>query len=199
MSPATSFVRPPWATPTASSSVLVSGPTEEPVSLDDAKLAAGLAWPTGDPRDAQMRGFIAAARAQVEHDTGYALLTQIRDVSIAPRDDDAFVLPVQAYPVQSISTIDGQLVDPAFFSVERSSRTLRSALLTTGGTWRITAGWPDAVALAAEAPLLVQAVKLLVAHYATVGRDLAITGTIVNPTPMGYDAAIGPYRLVQVI
>lgn len=197
MTPASIFVRPPWTTPSSTASVLIDGPADEPITLDEAKLAAGLAWPSGDPRDLQMLAFIKGARAQVEHDTGYALLTQIRDVTIAPRDDDAFVLPVQAYPVQSIAAADGQRIDPAFFSAD--GRTLQSSWLSAGGTWRITAGWPTPAALAAEAPLLVHAVKLLVAHYATVGRDLAITGTIVSPSPMGYEAAIAPYRLVQVI
>jgi hypothetical protein len=45
---------------------------------------------------------------------------------------------------------------------------------------------------------LVQAVGLLTAHYATLGRDLALSGTM-TPVPMGYEEAIAPYRLIVLI
>lgn len=195
---ATPFVSVPWQQPLAVSSVLVDGPTEEPLTLADGKLRAGLDWPTGDPRDDLMTGFIAAARSQVEQDTGLALLTQTRDVTFTVDESTVWLpLPVQAFPVQSVVGPDGRAIDPQTFAASFSRRALQWSMPTgIAGTWRIVAGWPTVAALKAEAPLLLQAVGLLTAHYATFGRDLASEGHIVTPIAMGYDACIAPYRLV---
>ena len=61
----------------------------------------------------------------------------------------------------------------------------------------IVSGWTTPATLLAEAPLLVEAVGLLTAHYATFGRDLAISGPATR-VPAGYDEAIAPHRLVWV-
>jgi hypothetical protein len=135
------------------SSVLVDGPAFEPLTLEEAKLRAGLDWPAGDPRDALMDSFIKAARQKVEQDTGLALAEQTR---LVPRG--------WSFPE------------------------------ATSGTYLVVAGWPTAAALQAEAPLLVQAVGLLVAHLATLGRDLA---TLDEPfvVPLGYEELIQPFRI----
>jgi uncharacterized phiE125 gp8 family phage protein len=93
----TTFVDVPWRSPQSVSSVLIDGPTEEPLTLDEAKLRAGLDWAPGDPRDALMTGFIAAARSLVEQRTGLALLTQTREITITTTD---LVMPIpwQALP-----------------------------------------------------------------------------------------------------
>jgi hypothetical protein len=186
VSPATPFVSTPWQSPLSVSSVLVEGPTEEPFTLDEAKLLAGLDWDAGDPRDDLMSGFIAAARSQVEQDTGLALLTQTRTVTITAPYGGAVPLPVQALPVQSITDPTGSDVIGAPPSV------------LTAGTWLIVSGWPDAATLQAEAPLLRHAVGLLIAHYATLGRDLATIDAAVVTIPYGYAEAIAPYQLVWV-
>jgi hypothetical protein len=200
MSTNAAFVRPPWAQPAAISSVLVTPPTEEPLTLDEAKLRAGLDWAVGDPRDDLMNGFIAAARSQVEQDTGLALLTQTRDVTIyATITDGIFPLPVQALPVQSITTPSGARLTAADWSNWWTDWVATPPAPIYAGTWRIVSGWPTAADLKISAPLLVQAVGLLVAHYATLGRDLALADK--RPpelVPYGYEAAIQPYRLVWV-
>jgi uncharacterized phiE125 gp8 family phage protein len=198
---ATPFVTMPWQSPLAVSSVLVIGPTEEPLTLADGKLRAGLDWPAGDPRDDLMNAFIAAARSQVEQDTGLALLTQTRDITYAPiTDPEAYILlPAQAWPVQSVTAPTGQVVAASMFTAQPSTRGLQFVTsMDVAGTWRIVAGWPDAAALKAEAPLLVQAVGLLTAHYATLGRDLASEARHMETVPQGYDACIAPYRLIWV-
>jgi len=81
-------------------------------------------------------------------------------------------LPPQCTPLQSIEPADG----------------------SAAAVYRIVAGWPDAATLKAEAPLLVHAVGLLVAHYATFGRDL-ITAEGATVVPLGYSDAIQPHRL----
>ena len=191
--PASVFVRAPWTSPISVSSVLVEGPTEEPLTLDQAKLAAALDWPSGDPRDEQMTAFIKAARQQVELDTGLALLTQTRDVTLEASVDFGVAIPMpqQAMPVQSIT-------GPTPLALNRAVRQTATGwyLTVPTGTWRIVAGWPSVAALRAEAPLLVQAVTLLTAHFATMGRDLTFAGGGLAVTPMGYAEAIQPYRLV---
>jgi uncharacterized phiE125 gp8 family phage protein len=98
----------PWGT--SSFSVLIEPPTAEPITLDEAKLRAGLDWPTTeppDPRDQLMHDHIAAARSQVERDTGLALLTQTRDLYFAPvAVGDMVRLPSQSIPLQAIVSVD---------------------------------------------------------------------------------------------
>jgi uncharacterized phiE125 gp8 family phage protein len=199
MTPATVFVSAPWMQPLSVQSVLVDGPDTEPLTTADGKLRAGLDWPDGDPRDDLMDGFISAARSQVEQDTGLALLTQTRDITFS--DDVSTMLwlplPVQAWPVQSVTAPDGRAVDAAMFTMNLRLRALQwSTSMATAGTWRIVAGWPTVDALKAEAPLLLQAVGLLTAHYATMGRDLASEARHMENVPMGYEACIAPYRMV---
>jgi uncharacterized phiE125 gp8 family phage protein len=190
------FVRPPWVTPLSVSSVLVDGPTEEPLTLEQGKLRAGLDWQSPDPRDAMMLGFIAAARQYVERRTGLALLTQTRDVTIAA-GWPVLPLPMHALPVQSITTPAGVRIDRVRVRYALGSWDVDVPDVSIGGTWRIVSGWPTVEALTAEAPLLVHAVGLLVAHYATFGRDVAIAG-VVAPVPFSVDEALSSYEIVTV-
>jgi uncharacterized phiE125 gp8 family phage protein len=187
-------VQPLWAYPRCVSSVLVVAPTEEPLTLAEGKLRAGLDWPNGDPRDALMRGFIASARQQVERDTGLALLRQTRLVSIDVEAGGLCPIPAQALPVISITEVGGA---PVSFLVRPQARAL---LFPEGvqGSWTVVAGWPTVDALRAEAPLLIHAVGLLTAHYATLGRDLA-TSAEPFTVPLGYDEAIASFRQVWVV
>lgn len=204
---ATAFVRPPWASPQTLYRHLVETPTEEPLTLEEAKIYAGLDWPAGDPRDALMRGFISAARAKVEFDTGLALPQQTWDLYFEATASGLIRLPAQATPLQSIAEVVAlgapggpvTLTAPDFL-VTASGRAI--ALTDWPATWapytvRVVAGWPTPAALLTEAPLLRHAVGLLTAHYATLGRDLASTEEAL-PVPFGYEEAIAPHRLVWV-
>jgi hypothetical protein len=194
---ATAFVQPPWAMPQRVSSVLVTAPTEEPLTVDEVKLRAACDdWPVDDPRNALVPDYIAAARAQVEHDTGLALLTQTRLVTIAA-SAGIYPIPWQAWPVQSMTDAAGRTVDPRLYA----GLQCWMGFWLPGGSWTVVVGWPSAAALKAEAPLLVHAVGLLAAHYLTLGRDLAIAGggpgdASPELVPMGYADAIAPYQLV---
>ena len=187
--PATDFIQAPWAYPLGVSSVLVEPPTEEPLTLDEAKLRAGLDWPAGDPRDALMADFIKAARAKVEQDTGLALLLQTRRVTLNVPGGSLLPPPAQTIPTVSITAEAA----PPFIA----RHDVWWFTEDTAGTYLVVAGWPTPAALRVEAPLLVHAVGLLVAHYATLGRDLAsIDESFI--TPLGYDDAIQPHRLLWV-
>lgn len=193
-------------------SVLVTPPTQEPLTVDQGKLRAGLDWDPGDPRDALMTGFIAAARHKVEQDTGLALLTQTRDVYYDAVLEDAITLPAQSLPLQSVASI--KTTDTAG-AVNTLATTEYTVDLVSGrisvsqtGVWptdlrrfqpwviRIVSGWATPDALLAQAPLLVHAVGLLVAHYATRGRDLASADGITE-VPYGYADVIVPHQMVN--
>lgn len=197
-------------------SVVVTPPAVEPLTVDQAKLRAGLDWIGGDARDALMTDFIKAARSKVERDTGLALLTQTRDIYLdgLPGYSDRIRLPAQSMPLQavlSVSTIDTagntNVLGAGNYVVDTASGRIG---LAYGMTWptdlrpfqpvviRIRSGYADVEALTADAPLLVHAVGLLVAHYATAGRDLVTTGTIITETPHGYDEAIAGYLPIEV-
>jgi len=194
------FIEAPWYLPPVSS-VLLLAPTEEPLTLAQGKLRAGLDWPAGDPRDDLMNDFIAAARAKVELDTGLALLTQTRGITFhesAAWDATSgwLPLPMQALPLQSLTDPSG--VPVTFATGYEQRRAVVRVASVAPGQWTAVAGWLDAASLRAEAPALVQAVGLLVAHFATVGRDAVIVGTIASANPVGYDDLINPYRLVTL-
>lgn len=196
--------------PVRAESVLVVPPVIEPLTLADAKLRAGLDWATGDPRDALMTGFIRAARERVERDTGYALLTQTRDVFVDWLPD-RFELPMFSRPLQSVASITSwdpedapHVLDADAYVVDVSAQRIARA---AGASWpvdlrdirpwaiRVVVGWETPAEIP---PLLVHAVGVLTAHYATVGRDAVITGTIAALTPLGYDEIIAGYRPIGV-
>lgn len=209
------FNQPPfWATsprhalPPHALSVLITPPVLEPLTLDQAKQRAGVDWAPGDSREALLTGFIAVARSKVEHDTGHALLTQTRDVYYDRLPGDVIPLPEQSTPLQSVTSItstdtagathvlgtDQYLVDLIGGRIARASGSSWPTDLRTFQPWtiRIVSGWTTVAALP---PLLVHAVGLLVAHYATLGRDLASVDSI-EEVPQGYAAAIEPYQRV---
>jgi hypothetical protein len=188
--PATEFIRAPWASPAGVSSILLEPPAAEPLTREEAKLRAGLDWADGDPRDLLMDGFVKAARQKVEADTGLALLEQTRRVYISAVSGDVLPMPAQTIPTVSITADDGS-APPEFVD---GAWTFPAGYI---GTLTVVSGWPDPLALAAEAPLLVHAVGLLVAHMATLGRDLASSDEAFL-IPLGYEDAIQPYRLLRL-
>lgn len=186
--------------------MLVTPPIVEPFTLPEAKLRAGLDWPPGDPRDALMTSFMQAARSQVEQDTGIAFFTQTHSVPLESGIGRPLRLPWR--PVQSVVVhviepaavwdASQYLLDPS--SVEARPATLR---LVANGCWpaglraTIVVGCLTVLELQQQAPGLLFAVGLLLAHYATAGRDLTTVGPIAR-TLAGYDEAIAPYQLVSV-
>jgi len=155
--------------------VLVVPPMLEPLTVEQAKLRAGLTWAPGDPRDAQLESFIRAARERVERDTGVALLTQTRDVYLTHLVANAD-FPAPCRPLQSVAPIDSpDVVYP--------------------WAYRLVVGHTS---IGDIPPLLYFAVGLLTAHYATAARDAVVIGTIVAEMPLGYEDAIADYRRVSV-
>src|SRR5262245_8449122 len=188
-------------------SVLVNAPNPV-LTLDEAKLRAGLDWTSPDPRDALMMDFVAAAANHVELDTALALLEQTRDVFVYGALPVEVVLPARSRPLRSVTSIayvdaDGAPQTGPVSAYAIDSVRGRSALVVGSGwplntapfeqwTIRIVAGWqtPDLLPSA-----LIQAIGLLVAHWATLGRDLASVETI-SELPYGYEDCVAAYRPV---
>lgn len=192
---------PVWSCTRGSNPVMTTTvpPAIEPLTLVQAKLAAGLDWADGDPRDAQMQGFLTTSRRKVESDAEVALLTQTRLIQY---DAVPAVLQLPVKPLQTVQiAIRGlsgttAVLDPSSYQVDQAGG--RIAFLTTpvGGDawqpWQITvvAGWTSPEEIPAE---LVHLVGLLTAHCATLGRDLALLDQAL-PVPYGYDELIAPWR-----
>jgi uncharacterized phiE125 gp8 family phage protein len=184
-------------------------PTEaqEPLTLAEVKLRAGLDWIDGDPRDALMRDFLAAARAYVEQRTDRALAEQTIDAWYdGVASGTILVLPGRARPLQAvmaITSIDAaggeHVLDPARYQVDaaRGLVYLGDPLPTDTRAyqpWRVTvtAGLP----VAQMPPGLVQCVGVLTAHEATAGRDVAALANGFAVVPFGFDLLIAPFEPV---
>jgi len=184
----------------------------EPLTLAEGKLRAGLDWPDGDPRDALMRGFITAARQHVERRTERALLSQTRDVYFDALTGWVIEMPPLCIPLQAVLSVawtdtagDEHLLDSSTYIVDLVSGRIGLTMSVTWPTgvrafqpWhlRIIAGAPEIAQIPAP---LVQAVGLLVGHYATAGRDLvSLTGANAIEVPQGFEDTIAPWVPVAV-
>jgi uncharacterized phiE125 gp8 family phage protein len=187
-----------------------TSPPKEPLTIEEGKQRAGLDWVAGDDRDKLMAQFIAAARQKVELDTGVSLLYQVRDIYYDVLTDPWVILPNGAPPLVEVLSVNAinsaginQVMPAEHYIVDKRGARIG---LVAGAVWptdlrtfqpmriQILSGWPDPAQIP---PLLLHAVGLLTAHYATAGRDLATVGTIVSTTPFGYDDAITPF--IQVV
>jgi uncharacterized phiE125 gp8 family phage protein len=196
----TSPLRAPWTSPTTAWSVLLEPPAVEPVTVANVKLRAGLDWPVEDPRETLVAEHIVAARQLVERRTGLALLTQTRRVFVALEAFGVVPLPDQTTPLQSIISVtnatDGTALDSGAYAPDAAGRVVLPA-----GSWVLecVVGYETPETLAAQAAPLVQAVALLAAHYATLGRDALIIGMSAAEAPLGFEEALAPYELVRMI
>jgi uncharacterized phiE125 gp8 family phage protein len=192
------------STPTAIRSMLALPIDPEPLTLDEGKLRAGLDWIAGDERDALMLGFISAARAQVEQDTGLAIPEQSRDLffDALPTFIAWRALPSQSTPLQRITTVSWldsagtvMVLDPTAYTVTISNAGVTltvAAPPADAQRWivRIVAGFVPPLP-----PSLLQAVGVLTGHYATVGRDVSIDERRIGLTPLGYAEAIRAWTI----
>lgn len=195
--------------------VAVTIPPDDDDVLTVAELLARARIVPGDEEDpALMQSYIAAARAQVERDTGCALTTQTAIITF-DQVCASGVLLLPLPPLQEVSGITyydsegaATVLEPddvvrQLDVVSRPARLVwQSAAFDSLGTpsdlsplsLLCVVGWTQATL---PAPLRF-AVGLLAAHYLTTGRDRVVIGTIVADMPAGYEEAIQPYRLEVV-
>jgi uncharacterized phiE125 gp8 family phage protein len=190
------------------SSILLSGPAVEPVTLDDAK--AFLKVDTADDDDV-IAALIAGARIHVEAQTRRALITQswrlIRDTWPYGGRVPALPVPLRQLTAARIYRADGstQSIDPASFIVETAAApavlsfangaTPAPGRVAAGIELDIVAGYGDS---AADVPAdLRQAIRLLVAHWYE-NRGLIAVGQQVGLLPASAAALIAPYRVLSL-
>lgn len=187
------------------SSILLSGPAVEPVTLDEAKSC--LRVETADD-DATIAALIAGARVHIETQTRRALITQtwrlIRDAW--PAGGRIAVLPAPLRTLLAARIYDGdgnaQAIDPQSFVID----TISAPGLLSFAPWSVpqpgrdhagieldvSVGYGDAAADVPE-PLKL-AIRLLVAHWYE-NRGVVTPGASLAVLPANVAALIAPYRV----
>jgi uncharacterized phiE125 gp8 family phage protein len=190
------------------SSILLSGPALEPVTLDEAKAYLRVEH---DDDDDIIAALIAGARVHVQAQTRRALITQswrlIRDAW--PDSGRVAVVPVPLRELLAarIYRLDGstQAIDPAAFVADTAAApavlSFASGALPVPG--RVIAGIElDVETGYGDAPADVpedmrQAIRILVAHWYE-NRGLIAIGQTVAVLPQAAAALIAPYRVLSL-
>jgi uncharacterized phiE125 gp8 family phage protein len=188
--------------------VAKTAPTDEPLTLDDGKLRAGLDWAVGDPRDALMESFIAAARQYVEQRTARAIPAQAHQLfydSAGIVVGTLLAVPGASQPVISVAAVTStdtagaeHVLDAAAYVVQ-PGRGVIQLLGPLPTDVQALEGWRVDLTCGTDPldPGLVQVIGLLTAHYATLGRDLASITPALD-VPHGFEEALAPF-VPQVI
>jgi uncharacterized phiE125 gp8 family phage protein len=188
------------------SSILLTAPAVEPLSLAEAK--AFLRVETNDDDDV-IAALIAGSRIHVEAQTRRALITQSWRISFDAWPDDGW-LPILPAPLQTLNAARvydfenvAQTLDPAAFVLDKGASALIFAPWALPAPGRpaagieldVTVGYGDAAIDVPEA--LRQAIRLLVAHWYE-NRGIAAIGQAVAVLPAGVAALIAPYRILSL-
>jgi uncharacterized phiE125 gp8 family phage protein len=187
------------------SSILLTAPAVEPLSLAEAK--AFLRVEHSDDDDV-ISALISGSRIHVEAQTRRALITQAWRI-VADRWPDDGRLPIRPAPLQDLSAarvfdFDGgtRAIDLQAFVLDKSVSELAFApwalpapgRLAAGIEIDVVSGYGDA---AADVPQpLRQAIRLLVAHWYE-NRGLAAVGAV-TVLPSTVAALIAPYRMLSL-
>lgn len=186
--------------------VLLTAPTEEPLSLTDAKLHLRIDDSTAE--DALVTTLIQASRDYVERQTGRALLPQqwaytldsfpcvirIRRAPLISIDSITYVDPNGATQTLASDQYEVDLVSPfgeirpAYGVVWPYTRVQRNAVTVT-----FTAGYADAESV----PSGLRAAMLLMLGELYMNREASIVGTIITSNP-AIHALMSPYVLPVV-
>ena len=192
-------------------SLLISGPTEEPLTVADAN--AHLRVDTYDD-EITIEGLITTARIRVEQDTGRALITQTWDFYWDDVPPSSTLLLPKA-PIQSVTSVTSYndsdvaaVLAATNYRVDTVSEPGRITL-TSSGAWpsdvrdtnafvvRAVCGYGAAVTVPRP---LTQAMLLLIGSLYEQREQVLITqfaGQFIE-MPFGYRELISPYRLTWV-
>jgi uncharacterized phiE125 gp8 family phage protein len=190
------------------SSILLTGPAVEPVTLDEAKAYLRVEH---DDDDDVIAALIAGARVHVEAQTRRALITQswrlIRDAW--PEGGHIAILPVplRALTAARVYRLDGSAedLDPAGFIAETAAAPAVLSFVSgvppapgriaAGIELDIAAGYGDAPA---DVPAgLRQAIRTLVAHWYE-NRGMIAAGQAAAVLPATATALLAPYRVLSL-
>lgn len=188
---------------------LITPPTAEPVSLQEAKLHLRLIADPADtsvhPDDDLIRSLIVAARQGAEHLTGRALMPQTWELALDSFEDEIRPPNPPLVSVTSVKYTDTagaeQTLDPSAYKVDDYSEPAR-LVPAYGTTWpamrsepnavrvRYTAGYQDAAAVPAQVrSWILLRVGTLYEH-----REDVAAGITVGETPF-VGGLLDPYRI----
>lgn len=185
---------------------IVVPPSEEPVSLADAKTQCSI---DGEEFDTLLAGIIGAARESAEHETGRALCTQTREL-VLDAFPPAFVL--RGAPIQSLVSVkyldrDGieRTLDPQDTLLDKDSE---PGYLTPayGKAWPDTYPVPNAVRVryvcgyggAAAVPNAIKIWMLLAIDTLFENRGTLVAGQVASLPDRFWHRFLDPYRLYEV-
>jgi uncharacterized phiE125 gp8 family phage protein len=186
---------------------LTTAPAKEPVTLDEAKVQCGVAQEVGY-HDAALKGWIAAARAKVEEDTGRALITQTWDLSLDCWPTGLTPIYLMKPPVSSVGSI--KYYDTS--NVEQTLSTNVYKVLTARQPCEVhlkyQQQWPSLYSEASVITIrfvcgygtaetsvpdgLKAAMKLLISNWFN-NPSATVTGTIQTTTEIAYQALINQF------
>lgn len=182
---------------------VVTAPSEEPVSLDEAKVQIGYAQDIHH-EDERIRALIKAARVYCERATGRAFVTQTLRLTLDcfPGGDGIIRLPRP--PLASVTSIKyddtngtEQTLSGVYYVVDTACEPGRIGLaygycwpctIDELGAVRVT--YVAGVAASAVPETVKAAMKLLISHW-FVSREAAITGAIQTTTELAVSALLG--------
>ena len=192
------------------SSILLTAPALEPLSLAEAK--AFLRVETSDDDDV-ISALISGSRIHIEAQTRRALITQSWRIAIDAWPDDGRLIVVPA-PLQALGAVrvydfdnNAQALDTAAFALDKGASELIFApglaapplpapgRAAAGIELDVTVGYGDAAVDVPE-PLR-QAIRLLAAHWYE-NRGLVTTGANYSVLPATVAALIAPYRMLSL-
>lgn len=187
---------------------LITAPAAEPVTLTEAKLHARVDHAADDTL---ITALIAAARQEVEHVTGRALITQTWEM-VLPEFADSMDLDLG--PVASITSVK-------YLDSNGAEQTLASTVydlidealpprlvLKTGQSWPATYAADDAVRIrfvagygadGTSVPAAIRAWMWVRISSLYAQREAFITGTSVSDPPGRFlDGLLDPYRIPRI-
>jgi len=191
----------------AKAPVLITAPTEEPITVQRAKDSLGVLH---EEDNALFSYLVPAARQKVEHDTRRALCTQTWDFYFDDFSDEPLVLG-QNNPVSSITNVKYQNTSNTQTTLGTTVYELANYHGVGHVRLKYNQNWPsildheDSVVVRAVCgyggsnavpQMLKRAMELLIGHWYE-NRE-ATTEANLKSTPMAYQSLIDPYRLPEI-
>ncbi|HRC61624.1 MAG TPA: head-tail connector protein [Dehalococcoidia bacterium] len=196
---------------------LVTGPSIEPVSLNEMKAHLRV---FGSEEDGLLAGYILSARRHIEIETGRALISQRWRATFDGGWPVAFdgvgfrtrvVLPVAPLlAIQSVQYIDSagatQTLSSGLYRVARVADRRQRGFIEPahGASWPAVQSVAEAVSVTFDAGYgtgpgdvegeITQAILLLAAHWYE-NREAVVIGTTVSEMPLAVERLISRYRL----
>lgn len=192
-------------------SVLVTGPTTEPIELNDAKKHLNVDF---DDDDDLITAMLKAARQSAERFMGRALIDQTWDVFLDEFPGVEF-LDIKLVPAPVIEVLSvgygpdyATELDPATYIVDKARAPGRLGL-TVGGSWptvikaanairiRLRAGYVDTETspVTGEVPYDIRAAILLTLGSLYAHRENIVIGQTPSVLPWGAEQLLRPHRI----